>query len=78
MKRVVQRASKVRELLYKYGFGYVWVTENVGDVNLFMKNFKQRLIDCSRQDWCSNIPASGKARHYRFITPSLLFANYIN
>ena len=52
--------SKVRELLYKYGFGYVWVTENVGDVNIFVKNFKQRLIDCSRQDWCSKIAASGK------------------
>ena len=33
-------ASKVRELLYKFGFGYVLVTENVGDVNLFMKSFK--------------------------------------
>ena len=33
-------ASKVREMLFKYGFGYVWHTENVGDINLFMKIFK--------------------------------------
>ena len=29
----------------------MWLVENVGDANLFMKHFKQRLIDCSIQDW---------------------------
>ena len=71
-------ASKVRELLFSYGFGYVWLVESVGDANLFMKNFKQRLIDCSIQDWSSAIAESGKGRHYRFISPALQVANYIN
>ncbi|MEW8544973.1 MAG: reverse transcriptase family protein [Candidatus Thiodiazotropha sp.] len=70
-------ASKVRELLFRYGFGYVWVVEDVGNVNLFMKTFKQRLIDCSSQDWCSKITASGKSRHYKFIMPAMQVANYI-
>ena len=43
-----------------------------------MKTFKQRLIDCSKQDWCAKIAVSGKTRHYRFIMPALQVANYIN
>ena len=70
-------ASKVRELLFQYGFGHVWLSEDVGDINHFMKTFKQRLIDCSIQDWSARISESGKARHYTFIMPSLQAANYI-
>ena len=43
-----------------------------------MKCFKQRLIDCSMQDWRSKLEESGKARHYRFIAPTLQVANCIN
>ena len=43
-----------------------------------MKTFKQRLIDCCKQDWCTAIAESGKERHYRFIMPALQVANYIN
>ena len=31
-------ATHVRKLLYKYGFGFVWFYENVGDENLFLNN----------------------------------------
>ena len=71
-------ASKVRELLFRNGFEYVWVVEDVGDLNLFMKAFKQRLIDCCKQDWSAVIMESGKTRHYRYIMPVLKVANYIN
>ena len=47
------------------------------DLNSFMKIFKQRLIDCSKQDWCAKIVFSGKTRHYRFIMPALKVANYV-
>ena len=72
-------ATKVRELLHLYGFfiGYVWFYENVGDEALFLKNFKQRLIDCSVQNWSSKIIDSGKARHYRCIMPNFGLAGYI-
>ena len=70
-------ATKVRALLFQYGFGYVWLSEDVGDLNIFMKAFKQRLVDCSMQDWSAMISDSGKARHSRFIMPSLQTANYI-
>ena len=37
-------ATKVKTILFKYGFGYVWVNENVGDEALFLKSFKQHLL----------------------------------
>ena len=72
-------ATKVRELLHLYGFfiGYIWFYENVGDEALFLKNFKQQLIDCSVQDWSSKIIDSGKARHYWYIMPNFGLAGYI-
>ena len=71
-------ASKVKNLLFKNGFGYVWHVEDVGYQTLFMKTVKQRLIDCSKQNWSTVIAESGKTRHYRFIMPELQVANYIN
>ena len=45
------RACKVRNVLYKSGFGVVWEMQGVGNINLFIKEFKLRLIDCFKQDW---------------------------
>ena len=39
-------ASHVRTLLYKYGFGYGWEANTIGNINAFVKVFKQRLKDC--------------------------------
>ena len=60
-----------------YGFGYVWFYENVGDEGLFFKSFRQRLIDCSIQEWSSKLNDSGKARHYKYIMPNFGLACYI-
>ena len=43
-------ASKVKNLLFQTGFGYVWHEEDVGDQTLFMKTVKQRIIDCSKHN----------------------------
>ena len=40
-------ASSVIELLFSYGFGYVWITHEVGDENNFLLQFKQRVMDGS-------------------------------
>ena len=44
-----------------HGFGYAWFYENVGDEVLFFKQLKQRLIDCSVQDWSSKLNDSEKS-----------------
>ena len=53
-------ASKVKDLLYQYGFGYAWITQEIGDVNIFIKMFKQRLIDCYTQNWHDDINMSSR------------------
>jgi len=34
-----------------YGFGFVWVSHHLGDVNSFIREFKQRITDCHIQNW---------------------------
>jgi len=33
-------ATKIRTLLYKYGFSFVWISQDVGDANAFIRMFK--------------------------------------
>ena len=38
--------THVKKWIYRYGFGIVWISENVGDEDVFINVFKQHLIDC--------------------------------
>ena len=38
-------------LLYRFGFGCIWLSQDVGNVAVFLQEFRQRVIDCSAQDW---------------------------
>ena len=44
-------ACKVRNVLHKFGFGVVLEMQGVGNVNLFIKEFNLRLIDCFKHDF---------------------------
>ena len=57
--------SKVRVLLYTYGFGYTWVAQDVGDIGLFISQFKIRLRDCMTQKWHSDITDSSRCDTYK-------------
>ena len=57
--------SGIRETLYKYGFGYVWLNQGVENINGFLKNFRQRLIDCRWQNWDDHIQSSDRFSLYR-------------
>lgn len=37
-------ATKIRTLLYKYGFSFIWISQDVGDVNAFIRIFKHRVV----------------------------------
>lgn len=58
-------ASEVRVLLYTYGFGYVWLSQDIGDIGLFTSQFKVRLIDCMTQKWHSDITDSTRCDTYK-------------
>jgi len=36
-------ATIVKNMLFMYGFGYVWVAQEVGNIDLFLWQFHQRL-----------------------------------
>ena len=39
----INRATIVKNMLFMYGFGYVWVAQEVGNIDLFLWQFHQRL-----------------------------------
>ena len=49
---------KIRTTLFRFGFGYVWQNKGVQEVNLFIRCFRQRLVDNRWRDWKSRIDAS--------------------
>ena len=48
-------ATSVKELLYRYGFEHVWLIQGVGDVELFLQNFTQRVKDNAFQEWSGGV-----------------------
>ena len=58
-------ASSVKQLLYLYGFGILWVTQEIGDTDLFLSVFSQRLKDCATQNWRDMINNSNRCSFYK-------------
>lgn len=71
-------ASKVKELLERYGFGYIWNdTENV-EWKPFCMQFKQRLIDEFAQSWTESIGNSGTLCTYSLFKCSFGYETYLD
>jgi CRISPR/Cas system-associated protein endoribonuclease Cas2 len=58
-------ATKVRECLFQLGYGFVWLNQGVGNRNRFIKELKQRLIDCNWQSCNEHIASSNRFDMYR-------------
>ena len=53
---------------FENAFRYIWLSKNIGDSNIFLSNFKERIKDCALQKILTNIGLSTKAefnRHYK-------------
>ena len=70
-------ATSVKNLLFLYGFGNVWISQEVGNANQFIRCFKQRLIDCFKQNWHGNINESGRCFHYKHYKSLLNTEQYL-
>ena len=66
----VNWASKLRDLLSNLGFYEVWLNQGVGNKNMFLAEFKQRLNDNFIQNWNSRLEESSRANFYT------LFSNF--
>ncbi len=71
-------ASSVKELLFKYGFGIVWMEQGVGNVDLFLHRFNERVRDCYIQEWYNNIHDSSKLSVYCTFKSLLEPEKYLN
>ena len=57
--------TKIRQLLFTNGFGYIWLNQNVHNASAFITELVQRLQDQSIQSWNSDIANSSKICLYR-------------
>ena len=51
-------ASKLRDLLCKFGFGFVWLQKSVGNEKAFLAILKERLSDDFNQERTTAINSS--------------------
>ena len=70
-------ATHVKKLLFQYGFGFVWISHNIGDINSFITCFKQRLIDCHKQNWNQSVQESSRCHHYKYFKTLLNTERYL-
>ena len=51
-------STKLRDLLCKFGFGFVWLQKCVGNEKAFLAVLKERLYDDFNQEWTTTINSS--------------------
>ena len=52
--------TNLMQLLFSNGFGHVWISKEVGDEALFLREFKLGLQDIARQNWRADLESSTK------------------
>ena len=43
----------IKQIHFKLGFGFVWISQDVGDISSFIGVFEHRLFDILQQEWVS-------------------------
>ena len=69
-------ASHIKHLLCATGYRYVWEQHTVGNKNVFIRQFKQSVIDQYSQDWHIVIQGMSKLCLYRTIKQSYVLDIY--
>jgi len=70
-------ASKIRTLLYKYGFSFIWISQDVGDTNAFFRMFKHRVVNYCTLDWQAALDTSSRYDHYNNVKSLLTVETYL-
>eukprot|EP00745_Piridium_sociabile_P001782 TRINITY_DN11085_c0_g1_i11.p1 TRINITY_DN11085_c0_g1~~TRINITY_DN11085_c0_g1_i11.p1 ORF type:complete len:245 (-),score=12.12 TRINITY_DN11085_c0_g1_i11:410-1144(-) len=69
--------TNVREILFRNGFGIVWVNQGVEDLKGFLKELRQRFIDSRWQNWDDHMLQSDRFSWYRTFKSSTNIENYL-
>ena len=70
-------AKSVKNLLENLGFNNVWLFQGVGNINMFLTLFNQRLNDQFIQEWNENLNNSTRADTYRLFA-TFSFKQYLD
>ena len=70
-------ATDIRNMLYRYGFGHVWMNQGVGDTTAFINAFYQRVRGCAMQEWNASRANSSKLKFYNQVKTELGFELYL-
>ena len=76
--REVTWATLVRDLLYRSGFGDVWLNQRVVNKDLFLEEFKQRIKDMYLQEWIAEVRESSEGRLFKHIKREFKFEKYLD
>ena len=68
---------KIRDILCKYGFNLVWLSQNVVNEDIFMLEFKQRVIDTFLNEAISFFEESPKCHFYKYIYMMIITCKFI-
>jgi len=71
-------ATKIRSLLCKYGFSIVCISQDVGDVNAFIRMFKHRVVNYCTLEWQAAIGTSSRCDHYNNFKRLLPIEKYLS
>ena len=72
------RASCVRSLLYRHGFGYMWEADTIENGVHFIHMFKLRIKDCFMQELQSEIENCSKALQNKHFKTSFETSDYLH
>ena len=56
--------TNLKQLLFSNGFGHVWISQEVGDEALFLREFTFRLQDIAWRNWRADLESSAKLSTY--------------
>ena len=73
-------ATKIRTLLYKYGLRFIWISQYVGDFNVFIRIFEHRDINYCTLDWqtlLNPLETSSRYDHYKNLKSLLTVETFL-
>ena len=75
---VVTWCTQVRNLLFKVGFGYVWLNQSVSSHAAFLSAFKERIQDIYVQEWTANLRETSSNRLLKTIKSKFIYEPYLD
>ena len=69
--------TKIKQILFETGYGFVWLNQNVSNEKLFLNQVEERCRDMHMQKCFHDIEISGRCRMYKEIIQSYKMELYL-